>query len=109
MKTITVFLAAAFVLSGIASANNLAKANIVPRSTLYKLLGTAQADAVYKALSKGKTVVAAYPEFTHSPSRVFDLYTLDAENGPDKQGVIDTLTDKRIISAISLPRMVMKT
>ncbi len=91
MKTITVFLVAFLVLSGIASANNLAKANIVTRSTLYKLLGTVQADAVYKALSRGKTVVAAYPEFTHSPSRVFDLHTLDAENGPDKQGVIDTL------------------
>ena len=91
MKTITVFLVAFLVLSGIASANNLAKANIVPRSTLYKLLGTAQADAVYKALSRGKTVVAAYPEFTHSSNRVFDLYTLDAENEHDKQGVIDIL------------------
>ena len=63
MKTITVFLAAAFVLGSIASANNLAKANIVhPQYTLYKLLGIQyRQDAVYKALSKGKTVVAAYP------------------------------------------------
>ncbi len=88
MKIITVFLVAFFILSGIASANNLAKANIVPRSTLYKLLGTAQASAVHAALSRGKIVVAAYPR---PDPYDYDLHILDVDTEHDKQGVIDIL------------------
>ena len=92
MKIVTILFVVSLISSSIARAKNLAKARIVTRETLSKLLGETQVNAVYEALSMGKTVVAAYPESAPFLKHDFDLHTLeDVAGWHNEQSVIDTL------------------